>query len=216
MSTKTVTLPAPSDREQEAITEASTRRIARRPCFAARMVDKGTHRTEIDSPHADKPGWCERVADAFGSPSPGFIMTELDRLSTALKVDGAAREGVLNAALAMLDGQRPKNEIEAALIIQMAVTHAYAMDLMSRSKRAEFFDHMEATGKLAIRLLRTYAVQVDTLMSLRRGGKQLVEVRHAHAYRPRQKREEGPEKWQPRGPNGRFTAPASRELEEVA
>ncbi len=72
---------------------------------------------------------------------------------------------------------------------------------------------METFGKLANRFLRTYAQQTEALTALRRGGKQIVEVRHVHAYRPRQKREGGPEKWQPRGPNGRFTAPAVRELE---
>src|SRR5262245_53573688 len=137
-----IDLPEPTEREQRAITEAATRRIARRPRFAARMVDKGKACSQIDSPHADKPGWCERIADAFGSPSSGFISTELDRLATALNVNAAAREGILNAALAMLDGQRPKDEIEAALIVQMAVTHAYAMDLLGRSKRFEYLDNM--------------------------------------------------------------------------
>src|SRR5262245_57188122 len=142
-------LPGPTEREQRAITEAATRRIARRPRVAVRMLDKGKACSQIASPHADMPGWSERMGDAFGSPSAGFICTEVDRLATALNVKTADREGVINAALAMLDGQRPKDEIEAALIVQMAVTHAYAMDLLGRSKRSEYLDHMEATGKLA-------------------------------------------------------------------
>src|SRR5262245_9673898 len=70
-------------------------------------------------------------------------LTVLPSLSTRGK--GA----LLSAALSVLDGQRPKDEIEAQLVIQMAVTHAYAMDLMGRSKRSEFLEHLEAFGRLA-------------------------------------------------------------------
>jgi hypothetical protein len=138
----------------------------------------------------------------------------VDRLAAALNVNTADRQGMLNAALAMLDGQRPKDEIEAALIVQMAAAHAVAMDFLARTKRARDVDSVEVCGKVANRLLRAYTMQCAELTSLRRGGKHVVEVRHVHVYRDRRKPEGTPAKKQPlpRGPNGRFAAaPVSRE-----
>jgi len=158
-------LPTPSDREQEAITEAKVRTVARRPRLAVRMV-QGEECAQMSPNHADAVGWTMRALDTLGTSSSDFVCKEIDRLGSALNVGIKADQGTINAALAVLDGQRPQNEIEAQLLIQMAATHAYAMDLLGRSKRSEFLDHLEAFAKLANRLLRTYAMQCDTLTSL--------------------------------------------------
>src|SRR5262249_49646017 len=90
---------------------------------------------------------------------------------------------------AVLDGQRPANEIEAQLILQMAATHAAAMDFLGRTKRASTIESLDACGRVANRLLARYTQQCDALTSLRRGGKQVVEVQHV--YRKRRKPEGG-------------------------
>ena len=67
---------------------------------------------------------------------------------------------------------------------------------------------MDTAGKFANRLLCTYAMQCDTLTSLRRGGSQVVEVQDR--YHDRRKPEGAPEKGN-RGhalPNGRLQAAA--------
>src|SRR5262245_61630519 len=111
-----MSLPNPSEREQEAITEAKTRRIARRPRVGARLLRKGEDTTAIRPDHSDATGWTSRILDALGSPSGDFACMEIDRLATAL----GSRDGrALVAALAVIDGQRPKDEIEAQLLIQM-------------------------------------------------------------------------------------------------
>ncbi|HZZ22865.1 MAG TPA: hypothetical protein VFE60_09950 [Roseiarcus sp.] len=53
---------------------------------------------------------------------------------------------------------------------QMAVTHALAMDMLSRTKRAGFIDEMHAYGALATKLLRTYTMQTEALAKVKRGG----------------------------------------------
>jgi hypothetical protein len=65
---------------------------------------------------------------------------------------------------------------------QMAVTHALAMDMLSRTKRAGFIDEMHAYGALATKLLRTYTMQTEALAKLKRGGEQVVRVEHVHVY----------------------------------
>ena len=70
-----------------------------------------------------------------------------------------------------------KDVIEVQLIAQMAAAYALAMDFLGRTKRAKDIE----CGKTANRLVRTYTVQGDTLMSLRRG--QVVEVQHVYRDR---------------------------------
>jgi len=61
-------------------------------------------------------------------------------------------------------------------VAQMAVTHSLAMDFLGRTKRAEHISQLDAFGNLAVKLLRTYTAQMDTLAKLRRGGEQTVRV----------------------------------------
>jgi hypothetical protein len=196
-------LPEPSEREQEEITVAKTHRIARRPRFALRT-------NPIRANHADAPGWCDRALDAFGTASIDFVAAELDRLAGTLGSNAAASEGTLNSALAVLDGQKPKDEVEAQLLIQMCAVHAVAMDFLARAKRASSIENVDSCGRVANRLLARYTEQCAALTSLRRGGKQVVEVQHV--YRDRKKREGVPQNPQPRGPGGKFKS-RSRALE---
>src|SRR5262245_23542580 len=185
-------LPEPSEREREEITAAKTRRIARRPRLAARM-HQGKSCPQIGPDHADAAGWTQRVLDAFGTTSADFVCKEFDRLGSALNVQTVPGQTDISAALAVLDGQRPKDEIEAQLILQMAVTHAIAMDFLGRTKRASTVESLDSCGRIANRLLARYAQQCETLTSLRRGGKQVVEVQHV--YRKRKDARKGGEGW---------------------
>jgi hypothetical protein len=64
----------------------------------------------------------------------------------------------------------------------VVVTHRLATDMMVRTKRAEFIDHLHAFGALATKLLRTYTMQTEALAKLKRGGEQTVRVEHVHVY----------------------------------
>ena len=85
-----------------------------------------------------------------------------------------------NAARAAIDGMRPADEIEAMLAIQMVATQDVAMEMMSRAKQSEFMPQLQECGALAVKLLRTYAAQVEAFARLRRGGEQRVIVQHLH------------------------------------
>jgi hypothetical protein len=102
---------------------------------------QGKHCAQIGPNHTDAVGWTTRALDTLGTSSGDFVCKEIDRLGAALGMK--ADQGAINAALAVLDGQRPRDEIEAQLLIQMAATHAYAMDLLGRSKRSQLLDHLE-------------------------------------------------------------------------
>ena len=68
------------------------------------------------------------------------------------------------------------------LAVQMAATHDAALDMLATAKNARTIPTMETCGTLATKLLRTYALQVEALAKLRRGGEQKVTVEHVHVY----------------------------------
>lgn len=87
-----------------------------------------------------------------------------------------------NAALAAIAAAQPKNEIEAMLASQMAATHALVMDLMGRTKRAQYQPQFEMAGNMAVKLMGTFTAQTEALAKLRRGGEQTVRVEHVHVH----------------------------------
>jgi hypothetical protein len=91
-------------------------------------------------------------------------------------------EKELNAALAALDGMRPRDEAEAMLATQMIATNRAAMDMLARARGAEYLPTMQECGNLAVRLLRTYTAQIEALAKLRRGGEQRVRIEHVHVH----------------------------------
>lgn len=86
------------------------------------------------------------------------------------------------AALAIVAAVEPRNELEAALGVQMAATHELAMDMLCRARRSDRIDHMAQYGSLAVKMQRTFAGHVEALAKLRTAGKQIVEVNHVHTY----------------------------------
>jgi hypothetical protein len=95
---------------------------------------------------------------------------------------GVVSEETENAILAVIDGARPRDEIEAMLVGQMAVTHAFALELMGRARQVEEIQQFDSAGNMAVKLLRTYVMQAEALAKLRRGGEQTVRVEHVHVY----------------------------------
>ena len=87
----------------------------------------------------------------------------------------------MNASLAFIEGAKPRDEVECALVIQMACTHAAAMAVLASLARTHgVARNVAAAASAAGRLLRAYAVQVEALRRLRSGGSQFVRVEHVH------------------------------------
>ena len=87
----------------------------------------------------------------------------------------------MNAALAMIAAAAPKDEIEGALAVQMACTHAAAMAVLAKLDAAFGTERrVAAFGSAAARLMKTFAMQVEVFRRLRHGGQQYVRVEHVH------------------------------------
>jgi hypothetical protein len=90
-------------------------------------------------------------------------------------------EIAVNASLAFIEGAKPQGEIEGALLLQMACTHAAAMAVLGRLGGGHGPDRNIASKASAVsRLLRAYTAQLEILRRLRSGGTQVVRVEHVH------------------------------------
>jgi hypothetical protein len=108
--------------------------------------------------------------------------------TSLLQLQGAARspygtvsETAINAALAMIEAAAPRDEIEGAVAVQMACTHAAAMAVLAKLDSGFGTERrIAALGSTAARLMKVFTLQVDLLRRLRHGGQQFVRVEHVH------------------------------------
>src|SRR2546430_4284030 len=126
--------------------------------------------------------WWQRLRSAFGTASSAFVQASLYQLIAAARLPNSGiSEIAVNASLALIEGAKPQGEIEAALVLQMACTHAAAMAVLATIAGGHGPDRSLALRVSAAgRLLRAYATQVETLRRLRNGGSQVVRVEHVH------------------------------------
>ena len=126
----------------------------------------------------DNKVWCERLKAALGTTSSDFVNATLVQIQNASRMpSGGISEASVNAVLAFIEAAEPKNEIEAALAIQMACTHAVAMAVLSRAGGAYGGDrHVALLAAAGARLLRAFATQVEAMRRLRSGGTQVIRV----------------------------------------
>jgi hypothetical protein len=126
--------------------------------------------------------WWQRLKNGLGTRSNYFVDASLQQLIAAARLPlSGISEIAVNASLAFIEGAEPRDEIECALVIQMACTHTAAMAVLGRLGGGHGPDRSVTTmASAASRLLRTYATQVEALRRLRNGGSQFVRVEHVH------------------------------------
>lgn len=176
------TKPPPNQVDRAGIGESIERVRNRRRPVSVVMKEEGGNLT-VDCPHDDPVGHRIRLFDALGSRSDAFISTQLGVLEHACRpretersIEGGAKH--LNAALAIVDAVRPENELEAALAVQMAQSHALSTEIMGLARHTDSISHMQTYVLLAAKLQRGFAAQIDTLARMRGKGQQTVRVEH--------------------------------------
>jgi hypothetical protein len=101
-----------------------------------------------------------------------------------------ANQVEFNAALAVIAGVQPKDEIEAILAAHMAVTNIVLLELVARTRAAvaghryegNGIKRLDVLGNLTTKFMRTYTMQVEALARKRRKGEQTIKVKHVHVY----------------------------------
>lgn len=169
---------APDESEAEHL-KLSLKELKDRPIRTEVVMTNGS----VNSPHSDLDGHIFALMNLFGSRSHDFMGVGLGSLETSSRTRGEERGQTvrcLNAGLALVQAVRPQNEIEAALAIQLSGVHSLACELLGRAKQTDRTDHIALYGGLAVKLSRTFVMQLEALAKLRGGGKQQVEVRHVY------------------------------------
>ena len=176
-------LRAPRFDEITGIAQAKTRLAKMLPRAMVNTRDGEDGSLQITHAHADGEGWSCQLQSAFGSPSKEFVHSTMAGLLNVIRPAGKPLDqDTVNAALAVVDGVKPRDETEALLACQMAASHALAMECLHRTRHTDSLQRFEANGNMATKFLRTFAVQMETLARVRRGGKQKVVVEHVHVY----------------------------------
>ena len=154
----------------------------RRAPVRVRLQRINAYLSKAYPPDGDGKIWWGRLKKALGTASSDFVNASLYQLQTAAQMHcGGISEMAMNAALALIEAAKPQNEIEGALAVQMACTHAASMSVLARLRGGHGSERrVIALGSTAARLLRAYSAQVEVFRRLRLGGQQLVRVEHVH------------------------------------
>lgn len=183
-ATKVMTpeLGPPGGAEGAAISEAAERIRLRKPRIEAVLEQSQSGKVETLGPkHNDREGWLVRLQDAFGTRGTAFAIAQLNKLiAISRNSDGKVDHVMMNGLLAMIEGAGPENEVQAALAVQMALTHAVAQHVLLRASRVDQIPQFDSASNSAVKLLRTFSMQAETLAKLQRGGEQVVKVVHVH------------------------------------
>jgi hypothetical protein len=154
----------------------------RLPPVRVKLLRPDAYVSQTHPPDGESNAWWQRLNKALGTTSSDFVNASLLQLQAAARSPfGTISETHINAALAMIEAAAPKDEIEAALAIQMACTHTATMGVLAKLDVAFATERrVAAFGSAAARLMRAYATQVEILRRLRNGGQQFVRVEHVH------------------------------------
>jgi hypothetical protein len=154
----------------------------RRPPVRVKLERITASQSKTLPPDGSREIWWDRLKKTLGTTSSDFVDGSLWQLQAAAKLPYTGiSETAMNAALAMIEAAAPRDEIEAALAVQMACTHSTAVSVLARfSDGGGTERRIVALSSAAARLLRAYSVQVETFRRLRHGGDQYVRVEHVH------------------------------------
>jgi hypothetical protein len=168
----------PSPPEAEALRGHLDRRRARPPAPRIKLNGRPPQAQTIAPDHPDPQVWRALFKAALGTSEDAFAEHLLCQLLVSLQrgKEALPAAATINGALAALHGIQPRDEIEAMLATQMVATHAAALDLLGRTLRAEYRHTLQDSGNLAVKLLRTYAAQLEALQRYRGGGQQRIVV----------------------------------------
>jgi len=119
-----------------------------------------------------------RLTKIFGTSSPSFARRQILKMHHYFKGAKDNPENEINAALGFIEGMEARNELEGAMLTQMAMANHAVNDAMFRAGAAVWTEQAIAQGNLANKFMRTFVAQTEALAKLRRNGVQ--EVRHIH------------------------------------
>ena len=129
--------------------------------------------------HANKPDDYKSLMEALGTTDRDFAKGLWGQLVSAStrgtdKFDGDK----LFFALAVIKDSKPRDELEAMQLAQMAAVHAALMRAAGDLARAEHLPYLDSATRAINQLARTYTAQLEGLKRYRTGPDQKVTVQN--------------------------------------
>ena len=147
-------------------------------------TDEGGKRSaRVIYDHPDQDTWYAVYLQAFGTLSDDLANMLIEQIGASYSAPrGPVSPRNINAALAVLHGIQPRDEIEALLVSQMIMTHMNVAQAISRQVATTTVEAHDSYGNMATKMLRTFTAQVEALAKYRGKGQQKVVVEHVHVY----------------------------------
>ena len=120
----------------------------------------------------------EAATKALGTTEPGFLKGLYQQLFDAnARGDDKIDYGAV-FSLAVLKGAKPKDELDAMHVVQMAAINMAIIKLSGELARLEYVPHLESITRAITQLARTYTAQLEARERYRTGGEQKVTVQN--------------------------------------
>jgi hypothetical protein len=139
-------------------------------------ADENAHKLVLD--HPEPYYGCSLLMKALGTLDPDFYQGFLSQLAKAATLGQSLDEVSLNFLIAIVKGVEPRDQLEAMLAAQMGAVHMLTMDFARRLNAADNIPQRDSAERALNKLVRSFAVQVETLKRYRSDGSQKVTVEH--------------------------------------
>lgn len=173
-------LRAPMRAEAKAIV-AARQSLSARPGRASINLEIKDNIAQQSNPHSDGTGWMIALQDAFASSSVHFANDTMIKMHGILSQCGGAGSAQVNAALALIGGIAPQDELQAAIATQIVINHTASIHMLVTALKNTNAGHFEAAASytgMATKLSRTMTTHIEALAKLRGGGRQVIEHRY--------------------------------------
>jgi hypothetical protein len=147
-----------------------------------------------------------KLTKALGMPNPQSMRALVIQLAKVTMRDGKADEGELNLMISFICDGKPRDQVEAFLLAQMAISHVMGMRYANYVVNSDFIDQQDSGERIFSKSIRTYAMQMEALKRYR-----TLELQAAGARR--EQTPEKKEKWLPAREATVVPTEASRALE---
>lgn len=122
------------------------------------------------------------VMKAVGITDQRLYTSMIAQVTNALSRGQEADVAELNAAIAMVAGIAPRDNLEAMLAFQMATVHVLSLRHARSMVTSETIDQLDIQERVVNKLMRTFTTQMEALRKHRNGGNQKVVVEHVHVH----------------------------------
>jgi hypothetical protein len=167
----------PTPDERAALEEVRTR--GKQTPRVKMSSDENAHKLVLD--HPEPYYGCCLLMKALGTLDPAFYQGFVSQIAKAASLGALGEkldEVALNFIIAVIKGIEPRDQLECMLAAQMGAIHMLTMDFARRLNAADNIPQRDSAERALNKLVRSFAVQVETLKRYRSDGSQKVTVEH--------------------------------------